>query len=88
MPQDYAKAVKWYRMAAEQGNASAQYNLGAMYGKGQGVPQDYILAHMWLTLAAAQGNEGGKKGRDLAATRMTREQIAEAQRLAREWKPK
>ncbi|MDA0238165.1 MAG: hypothetical protein O3B03_06590, partial [Proteobacteria bacterium] len=40
-PQDDAKAVKWYRRAAEQGNAKAQYNLGLMYDNGQGVPQDY-----------------------------------------------
>ncbi len=41
VPQDDAKAVKWYRKAAEQGYAGAQSNLGVMYGKGQGVPQDY-----------------------------------------------
>ena len=31
VPQDYAKAVKWYRLAADQGYADAQYNLGVMY---------------------------------------------------------
>ena len=31
VPQDYKEAVKWYRLAAEQGDASAQYNLGLMY---------------------------------------------------------
>ena len=41
VPQDYAEAVTWYRKAAEQGDADAQYNLGVMYAKGQGVPQDY-----------------------------------------------
>ena len=39
--QDYKEAVKWYRLAAEQGNANAQYNLGVMYDNGEGVPQDY-----------------------------------------------
>ena len=55
-----------------------------MYANGQGVPQDYVLAHMWFNLAAAQGNEDGKKNRDIVAKRMTSEQIAEAQKLARD----
>ena len=82
--QDGKEAVKWYRMAAQQGNANAQSNLGLMYSKGDGVPRDYILAHMWFTVAATQGNEVAIKGRDIVATRMTSEQIAEAQKLARE----
>jgi TPR repeat protein len=88
VPQDVAEAVKWSRMAAEQGYDSAQSILGAMYATGEGVPQDDVEAHMWFNLAAAQGNENGKKNRDIVAKRMTSEQIAEAQRLAREWKPK
>jgi TPR repeat protein len=46
VPQDYAEAVKWCRMAVEQGHARAQNNLGIMYGTGRGVPQDYVLAQM------------------------------------------
>jgi TPR repeat protein len=88
VPQDYVEAVKWYRMAAVQGDAGGQAKLGIMYAEGKGVPQDDVLAHMWFNLAAAQGHANAKKGRDLMAKRMTREQIAEAQRLAREWKPK
>ena len=65
-----------------------QHNLGVMYAQGNGVPQDFVLAHMWTNLAAAQGHEGAKSGRDVLAKRMTSEQIAEAQRLAREWRPK
>ena len=57
-------------------------------GNGQGVTQDYVQAHMWFNLAAAQGDEIPRKNRDAVAERMTSEQIAEAQRLAREWKPK
>ena len=44
VPQDYAEAVKWYRRAAEQGDAYAQNNLGLMYANGKGVPQDYAEA--------------------------------------------
>jgi TPR repeat protein len=43
VPQDYAEAVKWYRKAADQGNAVAQYDLGVMYDKGQGVPQNFAV---------------------------------------------
>jgi len=56
-----------------------------MYDKGQGVPQDYVQAHMWLNLAAAQGQEQAPTLRDILAKHMTHEQIAEAQRLTREW---
>ena len=90
--QDYVEAVKWYRKAAEQGGALAQYNLGVSYSTGRGVPQDYVAAHKWANLAAAQ-SQGDKQekyseARDLIAEKMTPQQIAEAQRLAREWKPK
>jgi TPR repeat protein len=86
--QNYAEAVSWYRKAADQGLAPAQYNLGNLYFKGLGVPQDYVRAHMWLNLAAAQGVQPAAENRDIAARRMTPAQIAEAQKLAREWKPK
>jgi TPR repeat protein len=95
VPQDYTEAMKWYRKAAGQGHADAQYFLGAMYGTGQGVPQDSVLAYMWLTLAASRfsASEGEKRGKallngEIIASKMTPEQIAEAQRLAREWKQK
>ena len=55
VPQDYAKAAKWYRHAAEQGHAEAQYNLGVMYAEGRGVAQDYSEAVKWTRLAAEQG---------------------------------
>ena len=47
-----------YRVDAEKGNSSAQFSLGFMYEKGQGVPQDYVQAYMWFNLAAAQGTKG------------------------------
>jgi clan AA aspartic protease (TIGR02281 family) len=54
--QDYAQAIAWYRRAADQGNADAQANLGAMYEVGQGVAQDYAQAIAWYRRAADQGN--------------------------------
>ena len=79
--------------AAEQGNALGQVNLGTMYDHGHGVPHDYVQAHMWYNLAASHAEdpatrEMAVKDRDEAATKMTPAQIAEAQRLAGEWKPK
>jgi len=85
---DYATALTEFRPVAQQGDADAQFILGVMYSKGQGVPQDDVQAHMWLSLAAAQSKESYRKSRDILAEQMTPAQIAEAQRLAREWKPK
>jgi len=94
VPQDYVQAVAWYRKAAEQVNANAQNNLGVMYRNGQGVPEDYVQAHLWFNLAAARfpaADVDRRKltadNRDELAAKMTPAQIAEAQRLAREWKP-
>jgi TPR repeat protein len=84
--QNDAEAAKWFHKAADQGLAEAQTILGAMYVKGQGVAQSYVLAHMWFNLAAAQGDAGALANRDQLARMMTPAQIAEAQRLAQEWK--
>ncbi len=85
--QDYAAAVRWYRKAAEQNHADAQTILGFMYEKGRGVTRDYVQAHMWYNLARARGQKIARKNRDRLAKQMTPEQIGEARRLAREWKP-
>jgi len=95
IPPDYIETSKWYWKAAEQGHADAQYSLGAMYGRGQGVPQDRVQAYIWLSLAASRFSEPEIEKRQMVllnrgiiASEMTPEQIAEAQRLAREWIPK
>ena len=91
VPQDDQEAVRWYRLAAEQGFAVAQYDLGLMYDTGEGVPQDYVQAHKWINLAASRTTlDAGdyRSTRDKVAERMTASQVAEAQRLAREWQPK
>jgi TPR repeat protein len=81
--QDYAEAVKWYRLAAEQGNARAQSKLGTRYDYGTGVLQDAVIAHMWYNIGGANGNALGSENRGKIEQHMTREQIAEAQALAR-----
>ena len=77
-----------YCLKADKGNALAQFTLGFIYEKGLGVPQDYARAHMWFSLAAAQGTKGAAEWRERLAARMSPAQITEAQKLAREWKPK
>jgi uncharacterized protein len=124
--QDYAEAMKWYRKAADQGNAEGQFNLAVMYAsvmmdepeaakwfrkaaeqghalsqlflgfdfeESHGVAQDYVEAYIWFSLAAGGASETTLRnvavsGRDRVANQMTPEEIAEAQRMAREWKPK
>ena len=54
--QDYAEAVRLFRLAAAQGHGAAQNNLGSMFGHGQGVAQDYAEAIRWWRLSAAQGD--------------------------------
>ncbi|MBV5327014.1 MAG: SEL1-like repeat protein [Chlorobium sp.] len=53
--QDDKEAVKWFRLAAEQGDVNSQYNLGCMYKDGKGVPRDNKEAAKWFRLAAEQG---------------------------------
>ena len=56
MPQDIAEAERWWREAAEQGDAEAQSNLGNLYDMGEGVPQDFAEAMKWYRKAAEQGD--------------------------------
>ena len=85
--QDYNAAVKWTLLAAEREHTDAMHNLSIAYENGFGVPQNYTIAHMWENLAAAR-NPQYAKDRDALARKMTAAQVAEAQKLASEWKPK
>ncbi|MBI1774068.1 MAG: sel1 repeat family protein [Proteobacteria bacterium] len=92
-PQDFVEAVKWWTLAAEANIATAQLNLSVMLANGDGTPQDYVSAHMYANLAASQLPPGEDrdtaiKNRDIVAKLMSREQLAEAQRLALEWRAK
>jgi TPR repeat protein len=87
------EALIWYRRAAEQGDVDSLVVLGTAYEGGIGVAQDYIEAHKWYNLAAPRSKYADIrtdiiKRRDAVALKMTRAQIAEAQKLAREWRPK
>ncbi len=82
---DKKEQVKWLLLAAEQGHDTAQYNLALMYIIGDGVLQDYVQAHKWFNILAANESEDALRKRENIAKKMTTEQIAEAQKLAREW---
>jgi TPR repeat protein len=93
VPQDYHESTRWYQRAAEQGDGQAQYNLGLAFARGEGVEQNLVKAHMWFNLSASRLNEAPRrlaatKSRDQVAGEMSSEQLAEAQKLARDWKPK
>ncbi len=76
------------RAAAEQGDASAQYNLGVMYLEGQGVKQDNVEAYAWIRTAAAQGRSGTLEIRQALLREMTTSQEDRAIELAREYREK
>jgi len=89
---DLGEALIWYRRAADQGDVDSQVTLGMAYADGIGVPQDFAEAHKWYNLAASRLKYGDMRTdlmnrRDELALKMTPAQIAEAQKLAREWKP-
>ncbi|MEM7427079.1 MAG: hypothetical protein AAF441_13365 [Pseudomonadota bacterium] len=70
---------------ADRGSSAAQYALAEKFAQGDGAPQDYVRAHKWFNLAAALGHENARQSRDLFSELMTPKQIAEAQKLARNW---
>ena len=97
--QNYAEAVKWYRLGAELGDGSAQYQLGLLYASGKGVGKDLVQAHKWANLAASwtpspeqwwtfAPTEMAAAHRAGLEKRMTSAELAKAQRLAREWRPR
>jgi TPR repeat protein len=85
--QDHEQGFKWMHEAAKQGFSPAQHNVGGMYAEGQGVTQDYVEAYKWAILAAhAQTAEVKAQAIDYLTPKMTPSQIAEARRLAEDWK--
>ena len=91
VPKGIPEGLKWTRRAADQGFAPAQNTLGLCYLKGTGVPKDYLQAYKWFNLAAAKGDERADEARvNLAAAEryLKPDQIAEAQRMASEFKPR
>jgi TPR repeat protein len=90
VPEDIQEAVKWWTLAAAQGDAEAQASLGFLYESGNGVKQDYVQAYMWYSLVVADypGNANAAGGLQAVAKKMTPAQLSEAQTLVRDWKPR
>ncbi len=82
--QDYAEAAKWYKKAAEQGDSVSQIILGAMYEKGKGISKDFVEAYKWFSISGETGN-GRMYIEKLGKRKMAPAQIAEAQKLTRQW---
>jgi hypothetical protein len=87
VPRDIPEAIKWYRKAADQGDALAQYNLGMRYKEGDGLPLDPVEAYKWLSLAAAQKITDATAALDELKRTMTREQVAEGRHRAEAFAP-
>ena len=87
VPLDYAESLAWFHRAAEQGHDAAQWVLGTTYSWGlRGAPPDEVGAYMWLHLALSQNDKHDRSPLDRLEARMSPAQIAEAQRLASEWR--
>ena len=84
----HKEAFKWFLLAADQGHARAQLNVGIMYRKGLGTSRDLVQAYKWFLLCEAKVGSVSVLHRDRASKKMTPAQVAEAQRLAREWQAK
>ncbi len=87
VPKSDRIAISWYTKAAEQGHSGAQHNLGLRYASGRGVPKDDATAYFWFLLSSAQGDEDSRRMRENIEHRLTAQQRADAQALARVWKP-
>ena len=90
-PQDYTEAIFWFKQLADEGDPDAQYNLGVLYWKGQGVPADLVQAYAWFSVSAAdsagEAHERASTARDVVASILTPEQLAQAKKAAADWKP-
>ena len=84
--QDDAEAVRWYREAAEQGHALAQYNLGGMYNSGRGVERDSVRSYMWMLLAADAGDPAASVNKAVLADCLSPHQLDSARDMSRRWR--
>ena len=83
---DFKEAESRFRKLANNGNPPAQYNLGVMYTRGEGLPQDLVQAYLWFSLAASKRYGNARQSRAAVRRALTSSQVAEGQRLIDEWK--
>jgi hypothetical protein len=84
---DYAHALDMYKVASSWAYKPAEYNLGVMYFKGQGIPADRARGAAWMILAAERGTPGYVKARDLMVTALTNAQFQHTDQIWNELKP-
>lgn len=83
---DYRRAIQLWWPLAQQGNPAAQYNVGRMYARGEGVNRDLSEAYKWFALAGVAGQKEGERARLALSRTMTPTQMAEGLRRAEEWR--
>ncbi|NGZ26693.1 MAG: sel1 repeat family protein [Magnetococcales bacterium] len=84
---DLSQAAQWYEKAAQRGHSEGQYYIAMMYAYGQGVKKDLLQAGKWLEVGAANKDERAVRARDAVQKLMTPQQIVEARKWAKEFKP-
>jgi hypothetical protein len=84
-PPDFEQALRELLEEADRGSTRAHYRLGRFFEEGIGISRNPVKAHAWYTLAAAEGMLEASMARDALAREMTREELAQAYRLAVEW---
>ena len=84
MPRDYVESVRWFTLAAEQGSTESQFNLAVGYKNGLGVKKDLVRAYMWFKIATGLGDKDAAESLEDLSAEMSKNQVAEAQRLAQE----
>ena len=78
------ESMRWFILAARQGDAHAQYYLGRAYSSGEGVPKDIESAYAWLARSAAQGHKKAAEWQAVVMKEISLEQIDEGNRLVQE----
>ena len=81
----YVEALKWLTLAAKQGLADAQYNLGLMYASGTGIPADFVSAYLWWAVAVEYGSQEAREKLFFLEQLMSKADVGRARTLAGEW---
>jgi TPR repeat protein len=83
---NFGGALRYWGPLAQRGNGAAQFNVGRMYARGEGVSRDLPEAYKWFTLAAMAGRPEGERARHAVSRDMSTAQMAEGMRRAEEWR--
>jgi TPR repeat protein len=85
--QDFEEGVRWIRKAADRGMTDAMYQMGLLCLTGRGVDKDYVQSYVWFNVSAAQGRDEAATQRKLVAETLSIDELIEAQRRSRNFKP-